>query len=202
MRVDGGDFSELRRILAVHPRFRTLQIPGDGRPHMSWLGWIIQEMRFLRFGAQFAGDLTLLGFSFQVERDSRCTFCFQWRCPELRPEWRVFLHFLDPHGEIRFNGDHSFGRSFPGPFGLVYLRRTLTAPPDVPEGPYRIRLGVWVPERQEHLPLLRYRGCEREAPGWCHNAVLVGTIQIQRAAAGRPMLTAERPPAGVLPGKL
>lgn len=178
MPSDDPPLSELYRLLKVHPGFRPPRLPGGGDPNLSWLGWLVQKGRLLRFGAEFAGGLSLLGFFHEREDRRQFNFYFRWRCRHVQPEWQVFLHFLDPQGAIRFQGDHSLSGVVPDPLGFLYLRRTVEAPPEIAPGRYRIRLGVWIPQERVHLKLLRYRGCVREVPGWCHNAVLLGVLEV------------------------
>ncbi len=170
--------SDLYRLLAVHPEFRPPR-PLGGGSHLLWLGRLAQEVRLLRFGAKFAGRLTLLGFFFEREHARKYTFYLHWRCPQTQGGWQVFLHFLNARGEICFQGDHPLGVFRPDPLGFLYLRHTVDVPPETPPGIYQIRLGAWIPQEQAHLPLLRYRGCLREAPGWCHNAVLLGCLELK-----------------------
>jgi hypothetical protein len=175
--LESEELSEVYRLLGVHPDFAAPSAC-SGLPRASWPSRVVQQARLLRFGAEFAGGLTLLRFCFTVEDRRKYAFYFQWRCLHLRPEWRVFLHFLNPDGDISFQGDHALGEAVPEASGLLYLRQAVEAPAETPEGLYRIRLGVWTPGQKEHLPLLRHRGCRRESPGWCHDAVLLGSLRV------------------------
>jgi hypothetical protein len=174
---EGEELSEVYELLGIHPSFSAAGARAGGAG-LSWPSRLVQQAQLLQFGVEFAGGLTLLRFCFTQEDRRKYAFYFQWRCFDLRPEWRVFLHFLNPAGEISFQGDHSLGEAAPDASGLLYVRQAVQVPAEAPEGRYRIRLGVWTPERREHLPLLRHRGCRREAPGWCHDAVLLGSLRV------------------------
>jgi len=175
-----GDFpelSEVYRMLSVHRGFAVSRIQRSGRGRRLFrLGRIIKELRLLRFGAEFAGGLTLLGFRLQQQMTRELVVYSQWYGPQIPAGWNVFLHFLDEKGDISFQGDHSFRSGYPDALGFVYFRRTIPVPPQAVGGVYRIRLGVWSPGERVHLELRRYRGCVQEAPGWCHNAVLLGSL--------------------------
>lgn len=177
MQPDAAGFSELCHVLEAHLGFRTPSLRRGG-PNLLWLGRLAQELRLLRFGAEFAGGLTLLAFFFEPEDRRKFNFYFQWRCRKIQPDWHVFLHFLNPEGKICFQGDHPIGSVGPDALGFLFLRRTVDVPPEIAPGTYRIRLGVWIPQEQTHLPLLRHRGCLQEQPGWCHNTVLLGNLEV------------------------
>jgi len=171
------DLSEMYRTLAVHPGFRVsrLRRHTGGSPALLRLGRLIKQARLLRRGAEFAGQATLLDCRARLDPPGRLILDLQWHCPRTRPQWWVFVHFLDSRGEIRFQGDHRLEEGDPDELGFLELRRIISPPSDA-RGEFRIRLGVWTPDQGIHLSLTRCRGWGREAPGWCHNAVLLGSI--------------------------
>ena len=171
---------EMYRLLSIHPAFRAPEGGYEFRtgPKMFWLGRLIKEARLLRFGAEFAGGLTLLACQLQPQGAAALSLALQWYGPEIRREWSVFIHFLDQRGEILFQGDYPLARHRPDVLGFFYDRRAVQIPKEAPGGEYRIRLGVWSPSERIHLPLTRFRGCFRETPGWCHNAVLLDSLKL------------------------
>ncbi len=174
---DSSQLSELYRILSVHPRFRVIrQGEEDAKPFRA--GGLIKEARLARFGAEFEGELTLLAFGREQKTSAELVFDFQWYAPRIETGWRVFFHFLNAQEEISFQGDYNMRDAPLDAWGFRYFRRTVDAPRHTPSGDYRMRLGVWLPEEGRHLKLTRHRGCPREAPGWCQNAVLLGSVTV------------------------
>ena len=177
--TDFTQLSEVYRILSVHPSFALSGFRSlTRRPRLFWLGRLVKEARLLRFGAEFTGGLTLLGFRLQQQRAREFVAYSQWYAPQVRAGWTVFLHFVNEQGDISFQGDHSLRSGYPDPLGFLYFRRTIHVPSEALGGGYRIRLGVWSPKERMHLELRRYTGCIREARGWCHNAVLLGSFDL------------------------
>ncbi len=168
-------------LLAAHPDFRIIPVSQSAnfsrRP--SFLGRLIKEIRLRRFGAEFAGTLTLLHFEAHRPEPGKLVLDLAWHTTEIPAGWSVFIHFLDGRGEMRFQGDYPLEGEVPDRLGFVYSRRSVDIPSEVAPGDYRVRLGVWSPNENQHVSLTRFRGCNREPPGWCHNAVLLSTITLQ-----------------------
>ena len=85
---EGEDFSEVYQLLGIHPSFSAAGAHA-GRTGLSWPSRLVQQAQLLQFGVEFAGGLTLLRFCFTQEDRRKYAFYFQWRCFDLRPEWRV-----------------------------------------------------------------------------------------------------------------
>lgn len=121
------------------------------------LGSRIKSMRLFIGGAQFGDNLTLLRFQVNPSGPQELSFNFQWHSPELRPEWMAFIHFLDENGVIQIQGDHKLWQYNQDPWGFVtYTFKVWIAEPHLGKS-YRIRLGVWNPEQQARLPIVRNR---------------------------------------------
>ena len=167
-------------LLASHPGFRITQVRQSAnlRRTSYWLGRFIKEVRLRRFGAEFDGTLTLLDFQAHRPGPHKLVLDLSWHTTEVHSGWSVFIHFLDGQGEVRFQGDYPLEGEVPDRLGFVYSRRTVDIPREVSKGEYRVRLGVWFPTGRQHVPLTRFRRCDREPPGWCHNAVILTSITI------------------------
>lgn len=174
---------EVCDLLASHPGFRVTPVGqfANSPRKPSWLGRFIREVRLRRFGAEFAGILTLLRF--EIERPKPRTLVLDlswhaWHIAEIYAGWSVFIHFLDRGGEVRFQGDFPLEGEVPDRLGFVYTRRTIDIPPEAAAGDYRIRLGVWHPSEDRTVLLTRFRGCDRGPSGWFHNAVMLSSVKI------------------------
>jgi len=168
-------------LLASHPDFRITQVRqfANSPRKSSRLGRFIKEIRMRKFGAEFAGTLTLLHFQVNRAAPNKLVLDLSWHTSEIPAGWSVFIHFVDGPGEMRFQGDYSLEGEVPDRLGFLYSRRSVDIPREVAPGDYRVRLGVWSPSENQHVPLTRFRGCDREPPGWCHNAVILSSFTIQ-----------------------
>jgi hypothetical protein len=171
---------EVHSLLAAHPSFKI--VPVRSSSPASWgqssLGRVIRELRLVKFGAKFDRVLTLLYFRIQKDGPRRISLDLQWHATRIGAGWSVFIHFVDAAGEIRFQGDYALEGQTPDALGFLYSRRRVDIPTEVPEGTYRVRLGVWSPPETRHLRLSRVRGCLRERAEWCRNAVILATFQV------------------------
>jgi len=160
---------EIRELLAAHPGFRVIPVKQHTVPNRSAmiLGCVFKGIRRLTFGAEFSDKLTLLWYRLRQDSKGIMLDLF-WHTTGIPADWWVFLHFVDEAGETRFQGDYSFAGASPSPFGFLYLRRTIELPGGLPGGIYRLRLGVWTPAENRHIPLTRIRGCARESAEWCN----------------------------------
>jgi hypothetical protein len=169
---------ELHELLSAHPRFKVVPVrvsPGAARK-TSLLGLVIRRLRFRKFGAEFAGGLTLLRFRSRWETPSSLILELQWHATHISDGFSVFIHFVDASEEIRFQGDYTLEREAQDALGFFYSRRRVEVPKETPGGNYRVRLGVWRPAENRHVELLRFRGCLQEQAAWCHNAVIVDSV--------------------------
>lgn len=167
-------------LLGSHPEFRVTQIRplADLNRKPSRLAQLIKEDRLRRFGAEFANTLALLDFRIDRPEPNTLVLDLTWHITEMYAGSSVFIHFLDSSGAVRFQGDYPFEGEVPDRLGFVYSRRTIDIPREVAPGEYRTRLGVWFPRVRQIVTLTRFYGCDREAPGWYHNAVLLSPFAI------------------------
>ena len=140
-----------------------------------WWGSLTKSVKLATFGAQFGDSLTLLRsqVKFTVERE--LAFSFQWHSPRIRPEWMVFVHFLDENGGTQIQADHRLWQYDQDPWGFVtYAFKFCVAESHLGKS-YRVRLGVWNPEENVRLPVTSGRGLTIEAQ---ECAVSLGIIQM------------------------
>jgi glycosyltransferase involved in cell wall biosynthesis len=148
--------------------------PSLPRPSL-WLGSVMKSISLIACGAQFGGDLTLLRAKVKLTGPQEISFDFRWHSPELRPEWMVFVHFLDQNGVIQIQGDHMLWHYNQDPWGFVtYTFKVWIADAHLGKG-YRIRFGVWNPEEKIRLPIVRSRGLAVEAQ---ERAVSCGVVRM------------------------
>jgi cephalosporin hydroxylase len=171
---------EVHDLLSAHPSFGVVpvRVPSALARRTSLLGLAIKSYRFLRFGAKFDCGLTLLHFKLRMETPRTVILDLQWHATRIDAGLSVFIHFVDAAGEIRFQGDYPLETESPDALGCVYSRRRVEAPKETPAGMYRVRLGVWRPAENKHVRLDRFRGCQREPEGWCHDAVILSSIEL------------------------
>lgn len=167
--------SNLRGWRVRRPECRPLSPGAWGLRIGEW----IRRLHFLRFGVAFEGDLSLLRFRCVPDGPRRLRLDMVWQGRSLRPEWRVFVHFLDANGEICFQGDHVFGRRLLDRLGFLYYGVLVPLPREVAPGEYAIRMGIWLPDEQRHLRVYGFRGVRQEQPGWCENSIYVGACRIE-----------------------
>jgi hypothetical protein len=167
-------------LLASHPEFRVTQVRqlAHATRKPSWLGWFIKEDQLRRFGAEFAGTLTLLHFRVDRPEPNTLVLDLSWHIAEIYAGSSVFIHFLDGQGEVCFQGDYPLEGEVPDRLGFVYSRRSVEIPREITPGDYRVRLGVWYPSDRQTVLLTRFHGCDREASGWHHNAVILSSVTI------------------------
>jgi hypothetical protein len=175
-----ASLDEVCSLLQAHPDFRELPVTRVAKKSRTGkaIGRFIKSMRLLNFGAEFARSITLLHFQIHQDQPRVLAMDLRWHIERIPDDWSVFVHFVDDAGAIRFQGDYPLQGETPDPLGLVYSRRLVAVPAEVPPGEYRIRLGVWSPGSAAHLQLTRFRGCERDPVDWCRNAVVLGSVTI------------------------
>lgn len=173
---------DVQELLSAHPRFESgpVRASSDTARKPSVFGRIIKSFRFRKFGAEFSRDLTLLRFLLRRETPRTLILELQWHTTHVGDERSVFIHFVDAADEIRFQGDYSLDGETPDALGYFYSRRRVEVPEEAPVGTYRVRLGVWSPAENRHATLGRFRGCIQEPAGWCHNAVVLDSVEISK----------------------
>lgn len=148
--------------------------PSLPRPAL-WLGSVMKSISLIAFGAQFGRELTLLRAKIKLTGPQEISFHFRWHSPELRPEWMVFVHFLDENGVIQIQGDHTLWHYNQDPWGFVaYTCKIWIADAHLGKS-YRIRFGVWNPEEKIRLPIVRSRRLAVEAQ---ERAVSCGVVRM------------------------
>jgi hypothetical protein len=108
--------------------------------------------------AQFAGQIELLGTDPSAQGDA-LTVVLYWR--GLQPpdtDYAVFLHLLATDGEIVAQHDSqpqdgAYPTSIWDAGELVVDEHTLSLPPGLPADDYRLRVGLYLPESGERLPV-------------------------------------------------
>lgn len=73
----------------------------------------------------------------------------------LKKDLTVFVHFLDPKGNIRFQDDHQPPKptSTWRPNGNYNYTRTLFIPKNIPAGEYTVTMGIYSPDNGERMEL-------------------------------------------------
>ena len=141
-----------------------------------WWGSLIKSVKLATFGAQFGDDLTLLRSQVKFRGDRVLAFDFQWHSPRIRPEWMVFIHFLDENGGTQIQADHSLWQHDQDPWGFVtYAFKVWIAEAHLGKS-YRVRLGVWRPEEKTRLPITGSRGLTVDVQEW---ALSLGIVRMQ-----------------------
>jgi|SRR5579863_475501 len=148
--------------------------PSLPRPAMR-VGSLIKSANLFRFGAQFGGGLTLLRAEVKLGAPRELSFTFRWHALELCPQWIVFIHFLDEHGATRMQGDHRLWKYDQDPWGFVAYNFRIGIAEGHAGKSYRVRLGVWNPEKKIRLPIARARRLVVEAK---ECAVSLGVVQM------------------------
>ena len=175
-----ASLDEVCSLLHSHPGFRELPVTRVARKSRTGMaiGRFVKSIRLMNFGAEFARSITLLHFQINTDQPRVLALDLRWHIEKMPDDWCVFVHFVDEAGAIRFQGDYPLLGETADPLGLVYSRRLVVVPVEVPPGEYRIRLGVWSPGSAAHLPLTRFCGCERDPADWCRNAVVLGSVTV------------------------
>jgi hypothetical protein len=140
-----------------------------------WWGSLIKSLRLFTFGAQFGANLTLLRSEIEITGPREVSFDFEWHSPELRPEWMVFIHFLDEDGATQIQGDHRLWQYNQDPWGFVTYRLKIYVAESHLGKTYRIRLGVWNPEENIRLAVAGARHVTLEA---AECAISLGDLRI------------------------
>jgi len=85
--------------------------------------------------------------SIEPAGERRFVFKFRWDAASPAPlALRVFVHFVDANGEIRFQGDHAPSVPVTTWKGVVYTTATVTIPPEFQAGSqFDVRIGFWDP---------------------------------------------------------
>ena len=171
---------EVVNLLEGNPNFRVprFNVAGGAERKPSWLGRKIKDHRLRKFGAVFSGTLTLTRFQIHQPEPRTIAMDLQWHLTVPAAGWVVFIHFLAEDGSPRFQGDYPLDGEMPDQLDFVYSRQTVVVPRNIPDGSYRVRLGVWVPSKNEHLPLESLCGCDREAPGPYGESILLDVCKI------------------------
>ncbi|MBD3313151.1 hypothetical protein GF345_01785 [Candidatus Woesearchaeota archaeon] len=83
---------------------------------------------------------------------------YKWKARKsMEKDYVVFVHFLDNDREMAFNNDHMPDRPastwLPGE--TIIDRQVFTVPdsPDIPSGQYDMKIGLWIPETEEIVPM-------------------------------------------------
>jgi glycosyltransferase involved in cell wall biosynthesis len=139
------------------------------------LGSFIRSIKLLTFGARFGGNLALLRFEVKLSGLRELTIDCQWHTPELSPEWTVFIHFLDEDGATQLQGDHKLWQYDQDAWGFITYRFKIGVAEGHSGKAYRVRLGVWNPEKNVRLPLV---GSRRLAMDLQESAVSFGVVRI------------------------
>lgn len=73
----------------------------------------------------------------------------------LKKDLTVFVHFLDPKGNIRFQDDHQPPKptSTWRPNGNYNYTRTLFIPKNIPAGEYTVTMGIYAPDTGQRIEL-------------------------------------------------
>ena len=171
---------DIQKLLAAHPDFYVVPVEQSIRPNpmAALIGSGIKALRLLKFGAEFNRKLTLLSFDMHHIDQSKIILRLCWHASGVLSDWTAFIHFLDEEGAIRFQGDYSLDAQAPNAFGILYSQRNIEVPAEVPAGTYRVRIGIWSPRADVHMPLTRFRGCLRESTHWCRNAVILESFKM------------------------
>jgi hypothetical protein len=118
-----------------------------------------------RLQANFADLITLIGYEAGPAHPGESwpiTLYWQARAP-LFADYTVFLHLLDDGGRIVAQGDAppQAGR-YPthwwDPGEVIRDPHVVSLPADLPSGPYRLVVGLYLPETEERLPLVGLGG--------------------------------------------
>jgi len=91
----------------------------------------------------------------------------------LKRDLTVFVHFLDPKGNIRFQDDHVPPKptSTWRPNGNYNYTRTLFIPKNIPQGEYTVTMGIYAPDKGERIDL--------DAPKQNHREYDMGKVMIE-----------------------
>lgn len=167
-------YSRLQRDYAAQ-RPAALRPPGylPSGP-LAW-GRAMTAVRSIRFGAQFGDSLTLLRCNRRIDGNRHVVFDFEWHTSDMDPDWTAFLHFVDENGAIRMQGDHALGFHRQDPWGFVTYSFGIPIAEEHLGKTYRLRLGVWSPQKKERLPVSRCRSLEAEA---AECTVLLGPLKL------------------------
>jgi glycosyltransferase involved in cell wall biosynthesis len=164
-------YSRLLQSATLNTIERPPSLPWPAR----WSGSLITSIKLLSFGARFGGTLTLLRSEVKLTGPRELSFNFRWHSRDLRPEWMVFIHLLDEDGIIQIQGDHTLWHYNQDPWGFVtYTFKVRIAEAHLGKS-YRIRLGVWNPEKKARLPIVRNRRLAVEAQ---ECAVSLGVVRM------------------------
>jgi len=148
-------------------------------PHLPKLslayGSLLRRIRLARFGAQFGKQVALLGCGW-VSTEGKLRFELRWHSATADAEWTVFVHLLDPDGQVRLQADHPLCRYNQDPWGFIsYALEVPVQPSDVGTR-YSVLLGIWNPKTAERLPVVYSKGLTVHP---AESAIVAGVIQIQ-----------------------
>jgi hypothetical protein len=175
---------DIQELLSAHPDFTVVPVSlPSGRRRPSRLGLAIRIWRFRKFGAEFEGGLTLLHFRLHSDKPGTLILDLQWHATQNCDGLAVFIHFVDAANQIRFQGDYPLETGAEDALGFFFSRKRVQVPEGAAAGMYRVRVGVWRPVANRQMGLVRFSGCCQESPGWCQNAVIVDSLQVDPSPA-------------------
>jgi 4-amino-4-deoxy-L-arabinose transferase-like glycosyltransferase len=108
--------------------------------------------------ASFAGQIELLGYD-ATQQGSGLVVTLHWRCLQaIDDEYTVFVHLLDTGDRVITQHDSQprdgrYPTSIWDAGEVVADPHLLSLPPDLPAGPYRLRVGLYVLESGERLEM-------------------------------------------------
>jgi hypothetical protein len=111
-----------------------------------------------RTGATFARAVELLGYDTSAQQGT-LEVTLHWRSLEpLYADYTVFVHLLDDYDQVIAQDDaQPQGGAYPTSVWdggeVIVDTHSLALPPDLPEGTYRLRVGLYRPETGQRLPL-------------------------------------------------
>lgn len=165
------------QLLKNHPGFRVASVrrsPLVLRAAAAF-GRMVRWVCSRSFCAEFGGSLTLLSFRVRLEHSSVLELDLLWHAEFVPAQCFVFVHFTDETGAIRFQADHQLPSGQTGPLRLLPSRSSVPIPQDIAAGACRMRLGVWSPPANAHLPLTKSRGCTPDSSHGFPEAVILGS---------------------------
>lgn len=132
--------------------------------------------------ATFADELSLTGYSIR-DNGGHTEIEFRWKALH-RPsaDYYVFVHMLDAHGGIAFQGDHPLKNGAGAPTSAwmagdsVVDRFFAAPPPGHSSGTYMLRIGVFIPSPMKVLQLTEAT-LPRPADDWKNQAVVIANVE-------------------------
>lgn len=109
-------------------------------------------------GASFAGQIELVGYDTDPQ-DQELSVTLHWRCQQPpNADYTVFVHLLDAGGQVVAQHDSqprdgAYPTSIWDVGEVVQDRHVLSLPSDLPGGRYLLRVGLYLLETGERLPV-------------------------------------------------